>query len=97
MDISSKQRAKLRAMAQKIEPIIHVGKEGVNENIARQMDEALTARELVKGSVQQNSSLSAREACDELAAATGAHPVGVIGRKFSLYRPSETAKNRIEL
>lgn len=97
IQLTSKQRAALRGMAQKIDAIVHVGKDGVSENIIKQMDDALTARELVKGSVQQNSSVSAREASDILAEATGAQPVGVIGRKFTLYRPSDTVKEKIEI
>ncbi len=94
--ITSKQRAKLRGMAQHMEPIVHIGKEGMTENIIRQADEALEARELIKGTVQQNCDLSAREACDELAQTLNAEGVSVLGRKFVLYRKSAT-KPVIEL
>ena len=60
--MTSKQRAKLRAMANGMEPIIFIGKEGVTENLLKQAEDALTARELVKGSVQRNCALSAKEA-----------------------------------
>ena len=90
--ITSKQRAKLRSMAQTIEPIVHIGKDGITENLVRQADDALAARELIKGTVQQNSSLTAREACDELAETLGAEGVSVLGRKFVLYRRSKEEK-----
>jgi len=51
--LTSKQRAALKAMANSLEPIIHVGKAGVTDNVIMQADEALTARELIKGTVQQ--------------------------------------------
>ncbi len=92
--INSKQRAALRKAAQTEEPIVHIGKDGVTENVIVQADQALEARELVKGTVQQNSSVSAREACDAVCQATGADSVGVIGRKFILYRQSSDKKNR---
>ena len=44
--------------------------------------------ELIKCSVLDASELTAREACDELCARTGAEPVQVIGHKFSVYRPT---------
>lgn len=84
--MTGKERAEWRAKAQHIDPVVHIGKDGVTDNVVQQVDDALTARELIKGSVQQNSDVSAREACDMLAQKTGAEPVSVIGRKFVLYR-----------
>ncbi|HBU12290.1 MAG TPA: ribosome assembly RNA-binding protein YhbY [Clostridiales bacterium] len=96
MELTSKQRAKLRGMAQAMEPVLHIGKEELTDNVIRQAEDALTARELIKGTVQQNCPLTARDACDALCEATGAQPVGVIGRKFVLYRASKD-KKKIEL
>ena len=53
--MTSKQRAYLRGLANTMEPIIHVGKDGVNENMVKQASDALEARELIKGTVLQNS------------------------------------------
>ena len=86
MELSSKQRAYLRSLANTMEPIIHVGKDGVNENMIKQASDALEARELIKGTVLENSMLTAREACDELSALTRSEQVQVIGTKFVLYR-----------
>ena len=84
--LTSKQRATLRAMANNLEPIIFVGKSGLSENIITQVDEALTARELIKGTVQQNAPVSAAEMVSEIAKATGAEAVSSSGRKFVRYR-----------
>jgi RNA-binding protein len=54
----------------------------------KQADDALTARELIKGKVLETAPLSAREAADQLAAAVSAQVVQVIGRVFVLYRPN---------
>ena len=94
--ITSAPRAKLRSMANSLEPIIYVGKEGITEGIISQVDDALEARELIKGSVQQNCDYTAREVVDALAEELGAEPVQAIGRKFVLYRRSEK-KPKIEL
>ncbi len=94
--ITSKQRATLRSMANTLEPILYVGKGGVTENVIKQADEALEARELVKGSVQQNAGLDAKEVCAELAERTGGEAISAVGRKFVLYRESIEHK-KIEL
>lgn len=87
--LTSKQRAHLRALANSIDTILHVGKEGLSPNLERQADDALSARELVKGCVLETSPLAAREACRALAETLRAEPVQVIGRRFVLYRKNQ--------
>ena len=62
--ITSKQRAYLRSMANTMDPILFIGKEGVTEATAKEAYDALEARELIKGTVQQNCDLSAKEALE---------------------------------
>ena len=99
MELTSKQRAQLRGLANTIDTIVQVGKDGINENLVKQVDDALEAREIIKGRVLENSMLTAREACQELCVLTRSEPVQVIGTKFVLYRRSHTvpADKRIEL
>ena len=87
--MTGKQRAKLRAMANTIETILYIGKEGITENTVKECYDALEARELIKGCVQQGAPLSAREALTELCNKTGAEPIQQIGRRFVMYRPSK--------
>lgn len=84
--MTTKQRAALRSMANTMQPILHIGKDGINDNMVKQAWDALEARELIKATVLQNSPLTAREACDELCARVHADPVQVIGSKFVIYR-----------
>ena len=84
--LTSKQRAQLKGLAQSLDTIIYVGKGGVSDAVIKETDDALKARELIKGRVLENSLLTAREACDALAAALGAEGVQAIGSKFVLYR-----------
>lgn len=84
--ITSKQRAKLRAMANAIDTIGQIGKGGIIDNIVQQAGDALKARELIKLRVLEACELTAREAAQELAARTGADVVQVIGSRFVLYR-----------
>ena len=87
-DLTSKQRAQLRGLANGIDTILIVGKDGIGDNLVKQADDALEARELIKGRVLENSLLSAREAAEELAQRTRSQVVQVIGTKFVLYRPT---------
>ena len=87
-ELTSKQRSQLRGLANSIDTILHVGKDGVGDNLAKQADDALEARGLIKGKVLENSLLTAREAAEELAQRTRSQVVQVIGTKFVLYRPT---------
>jgi RNA-binding protein len=98
MELTSKQRAQLRALANAIEPVVHIGKDGIGENLVKQANDALEARELIKCRVLENSMLTAREACDMLSRLTRSEQVQVIGTKFVLYRQShDKKKKKIEL
>lgn len=99
MDLTSKQRAQLRGLANGIDTILHVGKDGLGDNLIKQADDALEARELIKGKVLENSMLTAREAAEDLAKATRSEVVQVIGTKFVLYRQNHNKdkKDRIVL
>jgi len=94
--LTSKQRAYLRAKAQKTEPILQIGKGGLTENMMKQYCEALEARELIKITVLKSSEYSPREAADEIALKTGADVVLVIGNRFVLYKES-VEKKRIDI
>ena len=85
--MTGKQRAYLRGLANGLETILYVGKGGITEAVIRQTEEALTARELIKGRVLEASLLTAREACEQLAEATGAEGIQTVGSRFVLYRP----------
>jgi len=86
--MTGKQRAYLRGLANAAETILMVGKGGITENVVKQADEALKARELIKGKVLEASMLTASEAGTALAEATGAETVQTIGSRFVLYRPN---------
>lgn len=86
--MTSKQRAYLRSMANALDTILYVGKDGVTPGTVKEAFDALEARELIKCCVQQGAPVTAREALDDLCAQVGAEPVQCIGRRFVLYKPS---------
>ena len=96
--MTTKQRAALRAMCNTMEPVLHIGKEGITDNLVKQCWDALEARELIKLTVQKGAPFgSTREACDELCARVHADPVQTIGNRFSIYRQArENSKIRLE-
>lgn len=85
--LNSKQRAYLRGLANSIDTILYVGKGGMTDQIIKQADDALTARELIKGKCLENCPITPREAADMIAEKTDSDSVQIIGSKFVLYRP----------
>jgi RNA-binding protein len=66
--------------------MVHVGHQGVTDNIVRTMDDALRTRELVKVDISKNLDVSVKEIANALATAPSAEVIQVIGRKATLYR-----------
>ncbi len=87
--MTSKQRAYLRGLANTLEPILHAGKGGISDALIKQADDALAARELIKGKVLETAPGTARQLAEEVAAAVNAQVVQVIGRTFVLFRQKE--------
>ena len=96
--MTTKQRAALRSMGVTLEPILHIGKDGINDNLVKQCWDALEARELIKVTVQKNAPFdSTREACDALCEQVHAEPVQTIGNRFCIYRQArEDSRIRLE-
>ncbi len=86
--LNSKQRAKLRGMANTLDTILQIGKGGINDNVIKQVSDALLARELIKIRVLDNSLYTAKEAAAEIASAVGCDVVQVVGTRITLYMPN---------
>ena len=84
--LTSKQRSVLRGIASTYETIFQVGKNGIQDTLITQVNDALRARELIKLRVLDNSPYTAREAADEIAEKTGADVVQVVGSRFVLFK-----------
>ena len=95
--MTTKQRAALRSMGAVMEPVLHIGKEGITPTVIKQCWDALEARELIKVQVQKNAPYTAREACEALCERVHAEPVQTIGSRFTIYRQArENSKIRLE-
>ena len=87
--MTGKQRASLRKIAATLQPIFQIGKQGVTENLMKQLDDALEAREIIKITILETAGENTKELCNEIARELGAEPVQAIGSKFTIYRRSE--------
>jgi RNA-binding protein len=94
--LTGKQRSYLKSIANTMDPIFQVGKNGITENFIKQVEDALEARELVKIKVLNNSLLDATEVASQIAEEIDAEFVQSIGNKFVLYKESRENK-KIEL
>lgn len=84
--LTGKEKSYLRSLANTLEPIIQVGKGGVTETVVTAVNQALTARELVKLTVLNNCQDPVDLVAQELAKATNSELVQQLGKKIVLYR-----------
>lgn len=94
--MNSKERAYLKGLAMKLDPIFQVGKGRISPQLTDAISEALEANELIKISVLNNCLEEPKSIAETLGERTGAEVVQVIGKKIVLFRPSKT-KKRIDL
>ncbi|MBQ9314547.1 MAG: ribosome assembly RNA-binding protein YhbY [Clostridia bacterium] len=94
--MNSKQRAYLRKLAQKIEPIFQIGKIGISDNQIEQLNNALEARELIKITFLDTIPDDKETIANEIASKTNSQIVQIVGKKLTLYRKSVN-KPTIEL
>jgi RNA-binding protein len=90
--LTGKQKRFLRSKAHHLNPIFQVGKGGVNENMVKQISEALEVRELLKVSILQNCDDDRYDVADQLVEGTDAELVQVIGHTIVLYKESQENK-----
>lgn len=90
--LTGKQKRFLRAEAHHLNPIFQVGKGGVNENMIKQISDALEARELFKISILQNCAEDKDTVAEQLVKGTGAELVQIIGNTIVLYKESKENK-----
>ncbi|MDO4173282.1 MAG: YhbY family RNA-binding protein [Eubacteriales bacterium] len=92
--LTSKQRARLRAMANPLQDTVLIGKEGITDAVIAQTEEVLEKHELIKIKLLETSMLTTREAQGILCEALDAEPVQCIGTKIVLFRVARDPENR---
>ncbi len=87
--LNSKQRSFLKSKAVSINDTIFIGKDGITDNLIKQLGKELTANELIKGKVLESSLIDVKDAAAKLAGMTNSQVVYTIGKKFVLYKENE--------
>ena len=87
--LTGKQRSYLKSLARKLEPAVYIGKAELTDTVLAEIDNYLTAHELVKVKIQEGSELLPKDAANKAAEKLGAEFVQAIGRRFVLYRASK--------
>ena len=94
--MTSKQRAYLRSLANRLDPIFQIGKSGLSDNLIKQLSDALEARELIKITVLETAPDDVKSLAVEIANQTDSILVQTIGNKITLFKQNER-KSRFEL
>jgi RNA-binding protein len=94
MPISSKERAELRAEAHHLDPKVHIGHQGLTDNLLQSLDDALRTHELVKVALAKSTEVSAKDAANEIAEKLGADVVQTIGRTATFFRMNPDLKRK---
>ena len=88
MNLSSKERAFLKKLAHGIDPVVRIGKDGIDENVIKSIADAVKKRELIKVKILQNSQEEiGRELGTELASVTKSVFVDSIGKIMIFFKP----------
>ena len=87
MELTGKQKRFLRGLGHSLRPVVTAGKQGLTDRLLHELEQCLTAHELVKVKVLESCPLSREELGPRLAEATGSALAQTLGRTLLLYRP----------
>jgi RNA-binding protein len=85
--LSSRERAKLKARAHPLEPVVRIGHAGVTAELVAEVDRALSTHELIKVSIAAPDRHERVRLGDALAERVDAAPVHRVGKILILWRP----------
>lgn len=87
--LTGAERGKLRSLAQTLDPKVFVGKAGVNEGIAKLLNDAFRNADLVKVRFTAEREVMETQA-QELAKLTDSEVIGSVGRTATFFRLGAT-------
>ena len=87
ISLTARERAHLKARAHALEPRVQIGHGGLTGAVAREIDRALTAHELIKVKILGGDRDEREEIGNAICAQTGAAPVQRVGKVIVLWRP----------
>ena len=92
--LTPQQRAKLRSYSNPLKDLVFIGKEGLTDNVCKQVSDNLYAHELIKIKVQRSVSDDIKNIADELSNRCECEVVAIMGNKIIAYK--ETLKPKFE-
>ena len=78
--LTGKQKQYLKALAVQLPAVVQIGKDGMSETVIQSVDDVLTARELIKVKINQNSDEDIKSTALYLAGHLSCEIVQIIGR-----------------
>ena len=92
MNLASNQRKHLESLANDLDPIVRIGKQGITPQLINSVIENLESRELIKVKILEAAPLEKEEIAEQIIAQTGCYLVRLIGRTLILYRKAKKKK-----
>ncbi|MEI7884272.1 MAG: ribosome assembly RNA-binding protein YhbY [Clostridia bacterium] len=86
MALSGREKRYLKSLANTLPAIIQIGKSGISENLLKQIDDTLVAREILKLTILNNCEIDVNEISLKICLALNADLVQVIGHKITIYK-----------
>ena len=90
--LTGKQRSYLKSLSNGLHSTLIIGKEGVTKNILKELEDQLTANELVKMTFLDTAGVDPEDEVDQLLELLDAEFVSHLGSKLVIYRSSRNAK-----
>lgn len=97
MKLTSNQRKHLESIAHHLDPIIRIGKNGLEAKIVSSINEAFSSNELIKIKILDSAPVQAEEVVEAVLKPTRSTLVRIIGRVIILYRAFTEKPVKIEL
>lgn len=91
--LTGQQRRYLRSLANRLKPLVFVGKEGVTDTVIKSVEDAITAHELIKVKFIDHKDHK-QPLIDEIVERTNSHQAGLVGHVALLYRQQEDPEKR---
>jgi RNA-binding protein len=89
LELSGKQKRKLRALGHHLQVLVQVGQKGVTPEVVAALEQALADHELVKVKLPAEAMADRHQAAESLATQTDSALAQVLGRTLLLYKPKK--------
>jgi RNA-binding protein len=85
--LTPRERSHLKSRAHPLEPVVHVGHDGLTDAVLREIERALEVHELIKVRAGGDDRHARKALLDAICERTGAETVQHVGKVLVLWRP----------